>query len=183
MNGQTRKNNMGNNKKKKNWWEQPKEKHIVNTNPTPIQEPVVEAETPQQGTQPIEMEKLIGMLALGFLVAFIAAPLLQFCAIMTDLFCGIFGIMSGAIGSEVWAEETKNSFFYVNYWQAYAYAVALWQMAIIWCEKGDSMWRSVLKIIITTYFAVVSMIIPQLFLSMAIGPIFIFFCFTVTAKR
>ena len=120
----------------------------------------------------------------AFVSSFILAYVLQFCAIMTEWFFGILGSFLGLGDGSAWAETAKDSFFYATYGQAYIYALVSQHLLFAWmCNIGNGKWASLVKWAIIIYFVIASIAIPQLFISVAIGPLFILFCFAITAKK
>ena len=119
----------------------------------------------------------------AFFSSFILAYILQFCAIMTEWFFGILSVFFGASNSSAW-EPVEESFFYASFGQSYIYAIALQHLIFVWMLGGSgNRWANALRFVVTAYFALASIAIPQLFISVAIGPLFIFFCFAITAKK
>lgn len=145
---------------------------------------------PKQETKKAENnnESNLGTLVYCFFAAFVSslilAFILQFCAIMTDWLFGIISVFIGLDNGSSWAKTAEESFFYATYGQAYIYALVLQHLIIVWMfNEPHNRWTNILKWIVSAYFAIASIAMPQLFLSMAIGPIFIYFCFAITSKK
>lgn len=124
----------------------------------------------------------------GYLSAFISSSILayvlQFCAIMTEWFFGILSSFLGLDDGGSWAKTVEDSFFYATYGQSYIYALVLQHLIFVWMLGGSgNRWANVLRFVVTAYFTIASIAISQLFISVAIGPLFIFFCFAITAKK
>lgn len=120
----------------------------------------------------------------AFISSFVLAYILQFCAIMTEWFFGILSSFLGLDDGSAWAKTLEDSFFYTTYSQSYIYAIVLQHLIFVWIFGGiGNRLANALRLFVTTYFTIASIAIPQLFISVAIGPLFIFFCFAITAKK
>lgn len=143
----------------------------------------IEQENKQEKKSESDWETLWYVYFGAFLSSLILVFIIQLCAIMTAWFFDVLGWFLGVRGS-AWAETAEDSFFYTTDMQAYIYGVVLMQLFAVWVFGGEgNKWANVIRGIVTTYFIIASIAMPHLFLSVTVGPLFIWFCIRFVATK
>ncbi len=127
-----------------------------------------------------DFESVLRNIGIAFLIGFPAAYLFQICQIITEF---LFGVTDTFLGNYDYSLET-NKAFYSSFWERYLYCVSLISMLSVWAEgKTSDENVKMLQYVVTAFFIIMSVLCPNLFISIIIGPLFIVFGLLFTAKR